>query len=83
MSKFEIRQLEKDLRIFTARHFDKSSRCKNLVQIQFYLKELTLKIEEFKIWFNYVPDSAYTLLSDYNAMQNKFIFRKFRRSYSW
>ena len=82
MSNYEKKQLEKDFRKFTRRHFESPSRCKNLGQIQFYIKELILKIEEFKLKFNYVPKSAYTLLSEYNSSQNKLIFSNFQKTYA-
>ena len=83
MSNYEKKQLEKDFRKFTKRHFEQPSKCKNLGQVQFYVKELALKIEEFKSRFNYVPNSAYILLSEYNASQNVLIFSKFQKTYAW
>lgn len=83
MSNYEKNQLESDFKRFTSTHFEKPSNCKNLEQVQFYVKDLTLKITEFKKSFNYVPEYAYSLLSDYNASQNKLIFRNFKRVYSF
>ena len=83
MSNYEKKQLEKDFKKFTNRHFERPSKCKNLGQVQFYVKELALKIEEFKSRFNYVPKSAYVLLSEYNASQNKLIFSNFQNTYAW
>jgi hypothetical protein len=83
MSNYEKKQLEKDFKKFTKRHFESPSRCKNLGQVQFYVKELALKIEEFKSRFNYVPKSAYILLGEYNASQNKLIFNNFQKTYAW
>lgn len=82
MSNYEKTQLEKNFKKFTKRHFESPSRCKNLGQIQFYVKELALKIEEFRSRFNYVPKAAYVLLSEYNAFQNKLIFNNFQKTYA-
>ena len=82
MSDYEKKQLENDFSKYTSRHFEKPTRCKNLGQIQFYIKELSVKISEYKQRFNYVPDKAYMLLSDYNASQNRLIFRNFRQEHS-
>ncbi len=83
MSNYEIKQLEKDFKRFTKKHFEHPSRCKNLGQVQFYVKELSVKIEEFRSRFNYVPKSAYVLLSEYNASQNKMIINNFQQTYTW
>lgn len=83
MSDYEKKQLEKDFKRFTSKHFESPSKCKNLGQIQFYVKELTTKISEYRNQFNYVPDHAYVLLHDYNASQNKLIFRNFKQLYSF
>jgi len=82
MSNQKRKQLEKDFNRFTSRHFESPSRCKNLGQLQFYIKELTVKIGEFKSRFNYVPNDAYSLLSEYNASQNRLIFIDFQKTYS-
>jgi hypothetical protein len=82
MSNYEKQQLENNFNKFTRKHFEKPSRCKNIGQIQYYVQELSLKIEEFKSRFNYVPNTAYVLLSEYNASQNKLIFKGFQRIYA-
>ncbi len=83
MSGYEKKQLEKEFRRYTTRHLEKPSRCKNLGQIQFFIKELSSKISDYKLQFNYVPDHAYMLLSDYNSSQNKLIFSNFRQAYTF
>ena len=83
MSDYEKKQLEKDFRRYTSRHLERPSKCKNLGQIQFYIKELSVKISEYKKRFDYVPDHAYMLLSDYNASQNRLIFNNFKQAYSF
>ena len=81
MSNYEKKQAVKDFKRFTSKHFERPSRCKNLGQIQFYIKELTIKIGEFKAKLNYVPNDAYSLLSEYNASQNRLIFSNFQQTY--
>ena len=80
MSDYEKKQLERAFRKYTNQHLEKPSRCKNLVQIQFFINELSTKISDYKQRFNYVPDHAYMLLSDYNTSQNKLIFSNFRQA---
>jgi hypothetical protein len=81
MSEFEKKHLETDLKSFTARNFVRPSECRNLHQIRFYIRELCLKIEDYKKRFNYVPSTAYALLSQYNSQQNALLYRDFVRNY--
>lgn len=81
MSEFERRKLELDLRNFTNRNFIRPSDCRNLTQIQFYVRELCDKIDEYEARFNYVPSWAYSLLSQYNLVQNRFIHTEFVHAY--
>lgn len=81
MSEFEKKHLETDLKNFTSRNFVRPSECRNLDQIRFYIQELCLKIEDYKRRFNYVPVTAYSLLSQYNTKQNTLLYREFVRNY--
>jgi len=82
MSTIEKKKVEKEFLNFTARHFEKPSKCRNKDQIRFYIHELTVKIEDFNKRFNYVPSRAYSLLSAYNASQNSILYKDFVRTYS-
>lgn len=75
MSNPEKKSLEIEFRSFTSRNFEKPSRCRNIEQVQYYVRALCLKIEEFEKRFNYVPTAAYSLLAQYNEKQNKMIYR--------
>jgi hypothetical protein len=81
MSQTEERSLEMELKTFACQNFEMPSDCKNLDQIRFYIRELSMKIEEYKRRFNYVPSIAYTLLAQYNARQNSLVHREVRKSY--
>ena len=81
MSEFEKKHLETELKTFTARNFVRPSECRNLDQIRFYIRELCLKIEDYKKHFNYVPATAYVLLSQYNSKQNALLYRDFVSNY--
>lgn len=81
MSEFEKKHLELELKQFTSRNFVRPAECRNLDQIRFYIQELCLKIEDYRKRFNYVPNAAYTLLSQYNSRQNSLIYRDFSRNY--
>ena len=82
MSNYEKKQLEKEFSKFTKRNFEAPRRCKNQDQIRYYVKELSLKMEEFKKRFNYVPQQAYTLLSQYNSLQNQMVMANFQQAYA-
>lgn len=81
MSEFEKKHLERELKNFTARNFVRPSDCRNLDQIRFYIQELCAKIEDYKKRFNYVPNTAYALLSQYNSKQNTLLCRDFLMNY--
>ena len=81
MSEFEKRHLESELRKFTSRNFVRPAECRNLDQIRFYISELCVKIEDYKRRFNYVPNTAYSLLSQYNSRQNSLLYRDFITQY--
>ena len=81
MSNFERKKLETDLRNFTERNFESPSNCRNLDQIRFYVRELCVKIEDYERRFNFVPGSAYSLLAQYNMVQNQLIQVEFRKTY--
>lgn len=82
MSDFEHKKVEMELKTFTTKNFVRPSECRNLEQIRFYVRELCLKIEEFEGKFNYVPNSAYSLLAQYNSRQNAMINVDFRSTYN-
>lgn len=75
------KQVENELNNFALRNFEKPSDCKDLEQIRFYVRELCLKIEELERRFEYVPSSAYQLLSQYNSRQNSIINKNFSNAY--
>jgi hypothetical protein len=81
MSEFEKKHLETELKNFTNRNFIRPSDCRNLDQIRFYIRELCDKIEDYKQRFNYVPTSAYSLLSQYNSRQNSILYKDFITNY--
>ena len=64
---------EEEFRDFANKNFDPPKSCKNLGQVKFYIDELHQIIEELSTKFNKVPNSAFTLLSDYTFVQNKII----------
>jgi hypothetical protein len=77
MTTAERKLIETELRNFTTRNFEKPIDCKNLDQIRFYVRELCLKIEELEKRFEYVPNSAYSLLAQYNLKQNSITNKEF------
>ena len=81
MSRYEQKKLEMEFERFTNMNFEHPTKCRSLVQIRFYIKELTVKIDELKKAFNYVPNNAYTLLNQYNSKQNTLIFSNFQEAY--
>ena len=81
MTRFQEKKLEQEFNKFAKMNFDKPQKCRNIDQIRYYMHELTEKINEFKASFKFVPVSAHTLLSQYNAAQNKLIHKNFQEVY--
>jgi hypothetical protein len=81
MTDYERKKLEMELKVFTSRNFEKPADCKNAEQIRFYVRELCNRIQEMENRFSYVPDWAYALLAQYNAVQNMMITVEFRSTY--
>lgn len=73
--------IEQDFNRFTNKNLKKPAKCRNIDQIRSYIHQLSIKIEEFRLRFDYVPGSAYILLSEYNAYQNSILHRKFIKTY--
>jgi len=81
MAIFNRKEVDNELKKFTARNFEKPTDCKDLEQIRFYVRELCQKIEELEKRFEYVPSSAYSLLAQYNSKQNSIISKDFSDTY--
>ncbi len=81
MSEFEKKHLELEVKNFASRNFVRPSECRNLDQIRFYIHELCEKIEDYRRRFNYVPLTAYSLLSQYNSRQNSMLYRDYIRNH--
>ncbi len=73
MIEYDHKVLEEQLKSFATKNFVRPSDCRNIAQVQFYVKELCDKIEQYEKNFDYVPDWAYTLLSQYNLIENKMV----------
>ncbi|MEQ8425766.1 MAG: hypothetical protein RIA63_13705 [Cyclobacteriaceae bacterium] len=81
MSQIEQAQIETDLKKFTERNFESPRKCRNPDQIRYDVRELCTKIEEYESRFNYVPVWAYSLLAQYNQIQNEMVYVQFRNDY--
>jgi hypothetical protein len=73
VTRYEKLKIESDLKQFARQHFEKPEACRNLEQVRFYIRELCLKIEDLEKQFNYVPEMAYSLLTQYNEVQNRLL----------
>jgi hypothetical protein len=81
MSEYEKIKVETELRNFASKNFVKPGDCRNIDQIRFYISELCSKIEEYDRKFNYVPQSIYSLLANYNRVQSNMIYVDFKNTY--
>lgn len=81
MSTYEKKQIDTEFKKFTSLNFEKPTKCKSLEQLHYYVKELSQKIKELKRRFNYVPDRAFLLLTEYNQMLNNLVFKNYQEVY--
>lgn len=81
MTNYEKKKVEMEFKQFITNNFEKPTSCQNLEQVRFYVKELCVKIEELELVFNFVPESAYALLAQYNTRQNTLIQKDFSITY--
>lgn len=81
MSEFEKKRLDDEFMSFVKRNFEKPRKCQNLEQLRFYISELSVKVDDLKNRFNYVPDPAYRMLSQYNAILNRMVYMNFKNTY--
>lgn len=81
MSDLDKKRLDNDFKRFSRINFERPKKCRNIGQLRFYVRELSITIQDFKARFNYVPDSAYQLLTQYNYLQNRMVFENFKNTY--
>jgi len=81
MAIFSRKEVDNELKNFTTKNFENPADCRDLEQIRFYVRELCLKIEELEKRFEYVPNSAYSLLAQYNSQQNSILSKDFSNTY--
>ncbi|MEN8250222.1 MAG: hypothetical protein ABFS32_14915 [Bacteroidota bacterium] len=81
MTRYEQKKIDVEFSRFARMNFDKPQNCRNIGQIRYYMDELTIKMKELKSSFNYVPDFAHALLTQYNDAQNHIIHRNFKNVY--
>lgn len=82
MSDYERKKIELERRAFASRNFAKPMDCKNPDQVRFYGEELCQKTDAPERGFKHVPEWAYDLLAQYNAVQNRLLYVEFKNSYS-
>ena len=83
MSTYEKKQIDTEFKKFASQNFEKPTKCKSLGQLHYYVSELTKKISEFKSRFNYVPERAFILLSEYNQMLHNLVFKNYQEAYAY
>jgi hypothetical protein len=82
MNDYHRKRIEMEWKEFIHSNFEKPSVCRNLEQIRYYIREITLRMESEKKVHDYVPDWAYGMLAQYNAVQNKILLADFKKTYA-
>lgn len=81
MSDYKKKQLEYNFIKFIKKYFEQPCKCRNIGQVQFYVKELVArKIEKFKSGFNYTPKPACILLIAYNTSRKNLTLKDFQKT---
>ena len=68
--------LEEKFVAFVSKNFVPPEACKSIGQVKFYIDELYTQIEEYSGQFNYIPKTAFQLVSRYNAVQKNLMASK-------
>ena len=74
--------LEKEFKNFTHKNFETPEQCRDLNQVEFYIRELKAKMKEFKQQFNFIPKFAYHLLWEYTSLQNEMLSNGLHQIYN-
>lgn len=82
MNDYQRKRIEMEWKSFIHSNFDKPGACRNLEQIRFYIREITLRMESQMQLHNYVPDWVYSTLAQYNDAQNKILLADFQKHYA-
>jgi hypothetical protein len=82
MNDYQQKRIEMEWKEFVHSNFEKPSACRNLEQIRYYIREITLRMEAEKKRHDYVPDWAYAILAQYNDVQNKILLADFQKTYA-
>jgi hypothetical protein len=81
MNTYGLKKIELELKKFASLNFEQPSECRDLEQIMFYVRELSLEIEELETRFDYAPPWIYSLLAQYNAARKKMLPLEFMKAY--
>lgn len=82
MNDYQQKRIEMEWKAFIHSNFEKPAACKNLEQIRYYIREITLRMESEKQRHDFVPDWVYTTLAQYNEAQNRILLADFQKSYA-
>jgi len=76
------RKIDKEFRKIAREKFLPPGSITKLSQTRFYIFELNKLISHFEKKFSYVPSSARLLFNEYNNLQEKMLYDKFKEKYS-
>lgn len=79
---FQNRKIDKEFRKIAKEKFLPPGNITELSQTRFCIFELHKLIAQFEKKFNYVPSSARLLFNEYNDLQEKMLYDKFKEEYS-
>jgi hypothetical protein len=82
MNDYQQKRIEMEWKEFVLSNFERPCACRNLEQIRYYIREITIRMASEKKRHDYVPDWAYAMLAQYNDVQNKILLADFQKTYA-
>jgi hypothetical protein len=79
--KAQEKQAEKEFKRFAKRHLMHPKRVRRIEQTQHFIYELHKLINDYRLRFNYVPDEAHLMFSEYQNIQDRMVYENFRQTY--
>ena len=76
------KKVDKEFKKLAKNKFLNPRYCTQLNQTRAYIFELHEIIKHFENKFNYVPSSAQLLFNEYNVLQERMLYEKYKEEYS-
>ncbi len=79
--KTQEKQAEMEFRRYARRNLMNPKKITRIEQTRHFIFEMHKLINEFRDRFNYVPDEAHMMFSEYQNIQDRMVYENFRQTY--